>query len=660
MPRRLIASHISRAFRSIRFSQLSHVASVLALLLAAASLAAPTVALAACASPAGSEGEIIYNDDFNVAQFCNGTSWVSMSGGASAGAESDPQVGMTTLNKWCRGDGSSVVCDQDTPSTTETDPEVGTLTASKWCTTNGTTVDCTSDLPLGTLTNGKFCTTNGTTISCTTDAPTATAGADTQVIFNSGGTLTGDASFVWDNTNKRLGIGTASPAATLEVKGNNQAALLVRNATSDTAISVLQMRTGSDTGNTNWFNIEQDRGNGYIQFNSGSAYGKYNFANGNVGIGTAAPQSLLHVASAGSLDVTIGTQGDAAGEQAILNLITKGQGPIGSASTKGWHIGARGDAWGSAEANDLAFFAYNGASGTETFRITDGGNVGIGTTSPGKTLDVAGDIRGGNITNGSIVIGNDGNAFMEMREMDNAGSPYIDFINDSSTDYDARIRLTGDNTLDVEGAAIFNVNDSSTTATTVKVNNSAANSNASLQLVNTERNWSIGNNGTTFAGDLIIFDNTAGATRVLINGSGNMGVGVTSPTYKIQASGQVAGAGAYVNTSDARLKKDVNDLDYGLDTVMRLRPVSFHWKDQGEAWQKGRKLGLIAQEAEQIVPEVVTTADDDMGTKSIAYGDLTPVLIKAVQELKAANDNLAADNDALKARVEAIERAMAQ
>ena len=83
-----------------------------------------------------------------------------------------------------------------------------------------------------------------------------------------------------------------------------------------------------------------------------------------------------------------------------------------------------------------------------------------------------------------------------------------------------------------------------------------------------------------------------------------------------------------IQTSDRRMKKEINNIKYGLNTVMKLRPVSYKWK-------KGNQdvnLGLIAQEVQKLIPEVVDVGNDKDKTLGMKYTELIPVLISAIQE----------------------------
>lgn len=112
--------------------------------------------------------------------------------------------------------------------------------------------------------------------------------------------------------------------------------------------------------------------------------------------------------------------------------------------------GAGGFAWATPASGADADWTVNGVNQYSAVS----GNVGIGTNSPGTKLDVSGVARFGSTTNGNVSMGNDGNAYIELRESDGAGTPYIDFSNDAFIDYDARIRLTGDDQLTIEGASL--------------------------------------------------------------------------------------------------------------------------------------------------------------------------------------------------------------
>ena len=121
------------------------------------------------------------------------------------------------------------------------------------------------------------------------------------------------------------------------------------------------------------------------------------------------------------------------------------------------------------------------------------------------------------------------------------------------------------------------------------------------------------------------FRNSGGSTMATLDNSGNF-----------VAVGNVT---AY---SDARLKTNVNTINDALSIVGKLRGVSFDWKESGK-----HSIGVIAQEVEEIIPEVVLTnvnTDPATGTevevKSVDYGKIVGVLINAINELKAEVDEL--------------------
>jgi len=84
-----------------------------------------------------------------------------------------------------------------------------------------------------------------------------------------------------------------------------------------------------------------------------------------------------------------------------------------------------------------------------------------------------------------------------------------------------------------------------------------------------------------------------------------------------------------INTSDIREKKNITEINYGLETINKLNPVSYYWK-QGDT---DKKLGLIAQEVFEVIPDVVNVPETEEGLYGISYTELIPVLIQSVKEL---------------------------
>jgi hypothetical protein len=155
-------------------------------------------------------------------------------------------------------------------------------------------------------------------------------------------------------------------------------------------------------------------------------------------------------------------------------------------------------------------------------------------------------------------------------------------------------------------------------------------------------------------GDILFKD--AGTTITTISNSSNSTVIATGPSnadfiVKGNDGGSVitaltidmsaAGAATFNNDitafSDRRLKTDIEPITNALPKVMQMQGVYYKRNDVENPKEQ---IGVIAQDMEAILPEVVLTADDDMQTKSVDYGKLCAILIESIKELKTELNEL--------------------
>lgn len=154
---------------------------------------------------------------------------------------------------------------------------------------------------------------------------------------------------------------------------------------------------------------------------------------------------------------------------------------------------------------------------------------------------------------------------------------------------------------------------------------------------------------------------------------GKMGVGRLSPVEKLDVNGRVRATG-YVTASDKRLKDNIKDLEYGLEVVKNLRPVSFSYNGKSDIDDKSVHYGLIAQELKELAPEFVEEYTHVIyelgeGDSQVAIGEekylqikdseLKFIVINAVKDLAKENDELKDQVAQLTNRLERIEALLA-
>ena len=337
-------------------------------------------------------------------------------------------------------------------------------------------------------------------------------------------------------------------------------------------------------------------------FTSANGTSTYNFATGPIGNGNT---NSINIGTGGSLgsttNITLNT--GYAGVTSVLGTLTAGTiGGAGSTTNFGVNTG-----------NTTLNIYGNGTSGTATLttNVTTGtinlftsvtGTINIG--GSGNTLALNSSTISTNVTSGTLAVFNSG----LTGTLNLAGA--ANTINIGAGGAGSLVNISGTTTASTATATPLVLNLGSTYS-------SSAGANPKLKL------WTDGSQsmGIGVSSNQMDFIGTSGVYQYGFWTAG-------TKTFAIDTSGNGTFAGTMTSNSDASLKTNVVTIVSALDKVDALRGVMFDRISTGK-----REMGVIAQEVEAVIPELVFT--DANGVKSVAYANTVALLIEAIKELKS-------------------------